>query len=82
MIYYPILRGSIMNLRERLEIRALVNLIISVIERLVNILSKFIPKQSDNKPKPSPGPVKPYRPKPLKTVVDTINNIVPLPWRK
>lgn len=70
-----------MNLRERLEIRALVNLIISVIERLLNILSRFIPNQSEN-PKPLPSPIKPYKPKPLKTVVDTINNIVPLPWRK
>lgn len=71
-----------MNLRERLEVRALVNLIISVIERLANILAKFIPAQPENKPKPSPSPIRPHRPKPLKTVVDTINNIVPLPWRK
>jgi hypothetical protein len=69
-----------MNLRERLQIRTLVNLIVSVIERLVNILIKLTPKQPDS-PKPSPGPVKPHRPKPLKTVIDTINNIVPLPWR-
>lgn len=66
-----------MNLRKRLEIRALVNLIISIIERLVNILSKFSPKLID-----SPSPAKPHRPRPLKNVVDTINNIVPLPWRK
>jgi hypothetical protein len=71
-----------MNIRERLEIRALINLIISVVERLVSIVEKFLPKQPSNNPKPSPSPVRPHRPKPLKTVVDTINNIVPLPWRK
>jgi hypothetical protein len=71
-----------MNLRERLEIRGLVNLIISVIERLVNIIEKFLPKQDVNKPKPAPSPEpnKPHRPKPLKTIIDTIDNIVP--WRK
>lgn len=69
-----------MNLRERLEIRALVNLIISVIERLVNIVEKLVPKKDTNKPVPSPEPNKPHRPKPLKTIIDTIDNIVP--WRK
>lgn len=68
-----------MNLRERLEIRALVNLIISVIERLVNIIIKFSPKKPLEKPNHTPD--KPHRPRPLKNVVDTINNIVPLPWR-
>lgn len=67
-----------MNLRERLQIRGLVNLIISVIERLVNLVIKLSPK-----PKVDNPPVdKPHRPRPLKKVVDTINNIVPLPWRK
>lgn len=67
-----------MNLRDRLQIRALVNLIVSVIERLVNLIIKLSPK-----PKIDNLPVnKPVRPRPLKKVVDTINNIVPLPWRK
>jgi hypothetical protein len=67
-----------MNLRERLQIRGLVNLIISVLERLVNLIIKLSPK-----PKIDNLPVnKPHRPKPLKKVVDTIDNIVPLPWRK
>ena len=66
-----------MNLRERLQIRGLVNLIISVVERLVNLIIKLSPK-----PKVDVPPVNKPRPKPLKKVVDTINNIVPLPWRK
>lgn len=70
-----------MNLRERLQIRALVNLIISVIERLANIFEKFIPKKKPNIPSPDITP-SPNRPRPLKRVVDTIDNIIPLPWRK
>jgi hypothetical protein len=67
-----------MNLRERLQVRALVNLVISIIERLVNIVIKLSPK----KEQPSVPSVKPERKKPLKKVIDTIDNIVPLPWRK
>lgn len=66
-----------MNLRERLEIRAIINLIISVIERLVsvfNMVEKKVHPKIDE-------PIKPNRPRPLKKVVDTISNIVPLPWR-
>lgn len=67
-----------MNLRDRLKIRGLVNLIISVIERLVNLIIKLSPKPTVDNP-----PVnKPKRPRPIKKVVDTINDIVPLPWRK
>lgn len=66
-----------MNLRERLEIRAIINLIISVIERLVSIFNMVEKKVSPKIDKPS----KPSRPRPLKKVVDTISNIVPLPWR-
>ena len=66
-----------MNLRERLQIRTIINLIISVIERLVSIFNmvekKFSPKIDE--------PSKTSRPRPLKKVVDTISNIVPLPWR-
>jgi hypothetical protein len=71
-----------MNLRERLELRAVINIIISIIERLVNLFDRA---QQRFKPKPkvddNPSPVKPNRPKPLKRVVDTIDNIIPLPWR-
>lgn len=69
-----------MNLRERLEIRATINLIISIIEKLVNIFEKLIPKNKVNPKIPDPNPA-PNRPKPFKRVIDTINNI-PLPWRK
>lgn len=67
-----------MNLRDRLKIRGLVNLIISVLERLVNLIIKLSPKPKVD----HPVVVKPNRPRPLKKVVDTIDNIVPLPWRK
>lgn len=67
-----------MNLRDRLKIRGLINLVISIIERLVNLIVKLSPK-----PKVDVPPVdKPHRPRPLKKVVDTIDHIVPLPWRK
>lgn len=71
-----------MNIRQRLEIRALVNLIVSTLERLVNLVIKLMPKRSDNTVKPKPEVKPPHRPRPLKKVVDNINNIVPLPWRK
>jgi hypothetical protein len=64
-----------MNLRERLQIRALINLIISVIERLAALFDKYGP----SKPKP---PSKPNRPRPLKKVIDSIDKVIPLPWRK
>lgn len=69
-----------MNLRERLQIRALVNLIVSVIERLVNLIIKLNPAAKPSKPDAPNVTPKPKRP--LKRVVDTIDNIVPLPWRK
>ena len=71
-----------MNLRERLELRAVINMIIGVIETLVRLFTKaqekFGPKPKVDNPD---SPVKPNRPRPLKTVVDTIDNIIPLPWR-
>lgn len=71
-----------MNLRERLEIRAVVNMIIRIIESLAFLFEKA---QKKIAPKPKSDevdvPVKPNRPKPLKRVIDTIDNIVPLPWR-
>lgn len=67
-----------MNLRERLKIRGLINLIISVLSRLVDLIIKLSPKDTTI----VPSPKKPDKKKPFKKVVDTINNIVPLPWRK
>jgi hypothetical protein len=71
-----------MNLRERLELRAIINMIIGIIERVVGLFEKASAKLT---PKPKidipEKPVKPNRPKPLKKVVDTIDNIIPLPWR-
>jgi hypothetical protein len=71
-----------MNLRERLELRAIINMVIGIIERLVSLFdkasAKFTPKPKIDTPE---EPVKPHRPKPLKKVVDTIDNIIPLPWR-
>ncbi len=71
-----------MNLRERLQLRAAINLILSVIERLVSIFTtvkkNFGPKPKVDTPD---SPVKPNRPRPLKRVVDTIDNIIPVPWR-
>jgi len=70
-----------MNLRERLQIRAIVNLLISIIESLVglfeNTQKKLKPKVDPDSPKPN----KPNRPKPLKRVIDKIDEIIPLPWR-
>lgn len=64
-----------MNLRERLQIRALVNLIVSVIERLVNLIIKLTPRdKTDIEPEVKP---KPHRPRPLKRIIDTI----PVPWK-
>jgi hypothetical protein len=71
-----------MNIRERLELRAVINMIIGIIESLAKLFSKaqekFGPKPKiDNNPD---APVKPNRPRPLKRVVDTIDNIIPLPF--
>ena len=71
-----------MNLRERLEIRAVVNMVISLIERLVSLFDKaqkrFSPKPKVDIPDNIPTP---HRPRPLKRVVDTIDDIIPLPWK-
>lgn len=71
-----------MNLRERLELRAVINMIIGVIETLTRLFTKaqekFGPKPKVDNPD---APVKPNRPRPLKRVVDTIDNIIPLPWK-
>jgi hypothetical protein len=71
-----------MNLRERLELRAVINMIIGLIETIsllfIKAQEKFGPKPKVDNPD---SPVKPNKPRPLKRVVDTIDNIIPLPWR-
>lgn len=68
-----------MNLRERLEIRAIVNLLIRIIESIAGLFEKA---QKKLKPKVDPKTTaKPNRPKPLKRVIDKIDEIIPLPWR-
>lgn len=71
-----------MNLRERLQTKALISFIISIIERLVNLLIKIMPKSPEPINPPSPSPIKPPKTRPIKKIVDTVNNIVPIPWRK
>lgn len=57
-----------MNIRERLQVRAIVNLVISILERLVNMFAKLSPKVDP----PKVEPVKPKRPRPLKKIIDSI----------
>jgi hypothetical protein len=71
-----------MNIRQRLEIRALVNLLISIIERLTNIFSKLMLNKNKIDTPDKVVPVKPNRVRPIKKIVDTIDNIIPLPWKK
>jgi len=69
-----------MNLRERLELRAVINMIIGVIETIAKLFSKaqekFGPKPKVDNPD---SPIKPNRPRPLKRIVDIIP--FPLPWK-
>lgn len=68
-----------MNLRERLELRAIINMIISIIDNLIRLFDKGMNKFG---PKPNiDQPVKPHRPHPLKKVVDVIDNVIPFPWK-
>lgn len=71
-----------MNLKDRLELRIFINLLISFFQRLVSLINKFTPQPKKPNITPNIGPDKPHRPRPLKKVVDTIENIVPIPWRK
>ncbi|NBU33464.1 hypothetical protein EBZ38_13790 [bacterium] len=65
-----------MRIIDRIALNRLIVLITGFILKLAKILSKNSEKVID-------APVvKPKRPKPLKRVVDTINNIIPLPWRE
>lgn len=65
-----------MNLKERLQLRALTNLIISIIERILELIIRLSPKDIKN-PDDKPKPVHP-RPRPLKRIID----IIPIPWKK
>lgn len=60
-----------MNLRERLRLRATINLIISVLERLVNMIVTLNKSSSTKKESP-----KKDRSRPVKNVLDKV-----LPWR-
>lgn len=66
-----------MNLRERLQVRALVNLVISILERIVDLIIKLSPKNKNDINIPDDNP-KPHRPRPFKRLIDNI----PLPWKK
>lgn len=58
-----------MNIRDRIEIRVFINLLMNIIERLVKIFG-------NNKCGPDGCPIEPHKkPKPLKKVIDL------LPWR-
>jgi hypothetical protein len=70
-----------MNLRERLELRAVIKMIVSIIAKLINLFDKAQQKFGPKPKTDDETPVKPNRPRPLKRIVDTIDNIVPLPWR-
>ena len=73
-----------MNLSERLELRAVINMIIGLIETITKLFSKaqekFGPKPKVDNPD---ARVKPNRPRPLKKVIDTIDDIIPfpVPWK-
>jgi hypothetical protein len=71
-----------MNIRERLQIRALVNLIVSVLERLVNLIIKLGDINNKKITPINPSPVAPDKKRPIKKVIDTIDKVIPWPWRK
>ena len=61
--------------------RIALNRLISIIADLIISLAKIFAKGSSDKTVNPVSPVKPHKPKPLKRVVDTIDNIIPFPWR-
>jgi hypothetical protein len=65
-----------MKLIDRIAINRLVQTLVDLIIKLAKIFSKNKPNVVDPISPPSPK-----RPKPLKRIVDTIDNIIPLPWR-
>lgn len=65
-----------MKLIDRIALNRLVQTLVDLIIRLAKIFSKSKLDTIDPILPPSPK-----RPKPLKRIVDTIDNIVPLPWR-
>lgn len=68
-----------LNLRERLKIRGLITLVLTVLEKLVNIFVKLSPKTNIDNP---PETIKRKRKQPIKKVIDSINNVLPMPWSK
>jgi len=61
--------------------RIALNRLISIIADLIISLAKIFSKNNSDRVVNPDSPVKPHRPKPLKKVVDTIDHIIPLPWR-
>jgi hypothetical protein len=66
----------------RLIDKIALNRLIQIIADLVIRLAKVFAKNKPNKVVDPLSPVKPNRPRPLKRVIDNIDHIVPLPWRK
>ena len=57
------------------------NRLIAIIADLIISLAKIFSKNTPNKVIDPVSPLKPHKPKPLKRVVDTIDHIIPFPWR-
>ena len=66
----------------RLIDKIALNRLISIIANLILSLAKIFEKHIPNKIDPVSPVIKPHRPKPLKKIVDKIDEIIPLPWRK
>lgn len=66
-----------MNLRDRLKIRGLLLLFVTVVEKLVSLITKLLPKSVVNTP---PNLTTPKKRRPLKKIIDAIDDI-PLPWK-
>lgn len=66
-----------MNLRDRLKIRGLLLLFVTVVEKLVSLIAKLLPKSVVNTP---PDLTTPKKRRPFKKIVDAIDDI-PLPWK-
>ncbi|NDC71865.1 MAG: hypothetical protein EBZ62_00220 [Sphingobacteriia bacterium] len=69
-----------MRLIDKIALNRLLAIIADLIIRLAKVFEKHIPNKIN--PVDPSTPVKPNRPRPLKKVVDKIDKIIPLPWRK
>ena len=66
-----------MKIIERIKLRNSINFLISVLERLVNLLLRV----SGKSVKPEEKKI-PERPRPIKKIINKIENIIPFPWNK